>query len=89
MTKKIFKPGNLVIERRQGQTIAHYIILQEHYIEGCNVNGLMGYQALVTYSANEKEWYRFNPGSQWFIKHSDLSLSEFEVLVENLDAPTT
>ena len=83
MAKNIFQPGDLVIERRDGKTIARYIILQEHYLDGCNINALMGYQAMVIYSANEKEWYRFNPGSYWFIKQSDLVTSEFELVVEN------
>tara|TARA_B100000902_G_C27285075_1_gene903961 strand:+ start:1086 stop:1349 length:264 start_codon:yes stop_codon:yes gene_type:complete len=78
-----FRPGDLVVEKRDGDVIAYYIITDQHYLDGCNMNQVLGYSSIVVYSTNEKRWYRHHPGSYWFIKQSDSECSDFDILVKS------
>lgn len=76
-----FSPGDLIEETRNDHLIAYYIIIDRHYLEGCNLNQILGYSAIVTYSPNKSTWWRFDPGGRWFIRLADIRESDFSVIV--------
>ena len=80
-----FSPGDLIEEIRDDKLVAKYIIIDKHYLEGCNLNQILGYSAIVIYSPNELDWYKFKPGSHWFIRLSDIrnSSARFNVIVSS------
>lgn len=76
-----FSPGDLIEETRGDKLVARYIILERHYLEGCNLNQMLGYSAIIVYSPNNSMWFRFDPGGHWFIRMADMKKSKFNVIV--------
>ena len=75
-----FLPGDLVVETMDNRVLAYYIILTRHYLDGNRDSLILGYYSLIVYSTGHA-LPTHSPGSNWFIKHSDLQKSNFRFLV--------
>ncbi len=75
-----FLPGDLVEETVNNEVVAYYIILTRHYLDGFPSNPMLGYYSMILYSTGNA-LPTHKPGSNWFIKHSDLQRSDFRLIV--------
>ena len=75
-----FSPGDFIAETDTDGIVGYYIVLTRHYLNGFKEDGLiLGYYTLIVYSTGHA-LPTHSPGSNWFIKHSDLQKSNFEVV---------
>jgi hypothetical protein len=78
-----FMPGDLVEETVNNEVVAYYIILATHYLHGFSDNPMLGYYSMIIYSTGHA-LPMHSPGSNWFIKHSDLQVSDFKLIVRGI-----
>jgi len=75
-----FFPGDFIEETIDNRIVGYYIVLTRHYLNGCKEDGMiLGYYTLIVYSTGHA-LPTHSPGSNWFIKHSDLQKSDFRVV---------